>query len=144
MSDSTSILSNVAVAPRHPLGQKGHIRAYRLQGKLAPSDTLGFNYPTNPWRGGSPGSVFFDTVLKTRPASVGAALELAKSKGISEVEAQAHLRWLFTWGKLEVNGKLHGDYLASAPALAPVAPQSAPEPKAQASKPKSPKAKASK
>jgi hypothetical protein len=139
MSDSATTstsLSNIAIAPRHPLGQKGHIRAYRAQAKFLASDTLGAMAPTNPWRGGSPGSVFFDSVLASKPATVGAALELAKGKGISEVEAQAHLRWLYTWSKIEVNGKVYGAPIdaPSAPVTSSVAPTAPAKVKAPAKK----------
>jgi hypothetical protein len=136
MSNSETTLANIAIAPRHPLGQKGHILAYRAQPKFLASDTLGALAPTNPWRGGSPGSVFFDTVLASKPATVGAALELAKAKGISEVEAQAHLRWLYTWSKIEVNGKVYGasSDAPSAPATSPSAPKAPAKVKAPAKK----------
>jgi hypothetical protein len=106
-------MTNIAIAPAHPLGQGrsvrgGHIQAFRAQPKFELTDKLKVLSNANPWRMGSTGGTFFDTVLSQRPKTVADAIALGLKNGFSELEVQGHLRWLFTWTgpHLEVNGKV--------------------------------------
>lgn len=137
-------ISNTPVAPvvgvqGHKSQHGGHYLAYKGQPAFALDSTLAIVQGTNnPWRPGTPGHSFYEAVLTKKPATVKAALELANSAlGLKPAQAQAHLRWLYTWGGayLQVNGALYG---AQAPVVV------AQEPKAEEPKAKAPKARKAK
>ena len=105
--------TNVAIAPRHPAGtgkstKGGHVVAWRGCKSFDPSATITVVDLVNRWRQGTPGSDFFEAVLAKKPATVQAALDLAKAAGIGASDAQGHLRWYFTWGShIQVNGQFY-------------------------------------
>jgi hypothetical protein len=108
-----SEMTNIAIAPAHPLGQGrairgGHIQAFRAQPIFKHTDRLKVLSNANPWRLGSTGGMFFDSVLSQKPRTVADAIALGMKNGFSELDVQGHLRWLFTWTgpHLEVNGKV--------------------------------------
>jgi len=112
----------------------GHHVAFMQQADFLATDTLTLLTATNRWRYGTDGWFFRDQVLSKNPATVGAAIELAKAnKGRtwSATEAMKHLRWLYTWtGELAVNGKRWEETQSTA---APRAKRSKAKAKAKAS-----------
>lgn len=105
-------------------GQKthgGHYTAYRAQPAFAPTASLELISGNNPWRPYTPGHNFYVQVLAKTPATIGAALELAKGAGIKANDAQKHLRWLYTWGGsyIRVDGQVYSPPQAPVRMLTP-------------------------
>ena len=108
--------AHVAAIPSSltPLANGKHVRVFKDQPPFAPSDTLTLMTDENPWgsNANTPGSRFFEVVMRQRPATVGDAIAISQQhdKGRAKEEriggAQGHLRWLYTWGPfLMVNGQ---------------------------------------
>lgn len=109
------VTANTPVAPVNGAQGKatpgGHVTAWRAQAKAGfnPTHSLKLLSTTNPWRPNTPGHTFWVKALAVSPApaTVGAALDLAKKAGIKG--AAGHLAWLYTWGGayVSVNGKTY-------------------------------------
>ena len=133
MSTTTTQVTTPVAPAMGPQGSStpgGHYVAYRNQSKFDLGASLKLVSTVNPWRPNTPGHAFYVGVLSQGPATVGAAIELAKSskpRSFKASEVQAHLRWLYTWGGayLEVNGKLFAapPATATAPVQAPSKPR---------------------
>jgi hypothetical protein len=81
------------------------------------------------WSAETAGSRLYASVLSKKPATIQKAIDLASELKVpfTAKQVQGHLRWLYTAGQLEVDGKSYTPRTA---------PKKAPKPKAQ------PKAKA--
>jgi hypothetical protein len=116
---STPTTANVPVAPR--VGEQGtstpggHYLAYKATSRFPLDAKLELRTNSNPWRPHSPGASFWASVLSKAPATVGAAITLGASAGFKAREVQNHLRWIYTWSYLAVNGQVY-----AAPPKAPV------------------------
>ena len=109
--------AEVAPVPSHlkPLANGKHVRVFKDQPAFAPIDKLTLMTDDNPWGFNTPGHHFFEIVMRQRPATVGDAILIAQAHDKGKVRnerigsAQAHLRWLYTWGPyLMVNGQFWG------------------------------------
>jgi hypothetical protein len=89
-----------------PRTAKEHVDAWRAQPLFPREAAIRFLSDVNPWGANVPGREFYKTVLAKRPATVGEMLDLAAVAGWRAVQAQGHLRWLYTRGDyVEIDGK---------------------------------------
>jgi hypothetical protein len=105
-----------------------HIAAFRQQKDFAPEAKL-VVHGDNQWKPNTSGFRFYEQVLAKKPATVQVCLDRAAKldEPFTAKQVQGHLRWLYTAGEMEVDGKSF-----------PVAPKIA-KPKAEAAKPEAAK-----
>ena len=109
MSD---VSNATTIAPSHPAGvgssiPGGHVEAFRAEPSFEGTAKLNV-IGSNMRRPGTSGHRFYAEVLAKNPATVQAAIDLAKTlaEPINAKQVQAHLRWLYTANGafLEVDG----------------------------------------
>ena len=108
-----------------------HAAAFRSQADFAPEAKIKIG--SSVWSEGVAGDRLYKLVLSKHPGTIGKAIALAselKKSPFTPKATMGHLRWLYTAGQLEVDGK---SYVVQAKPKA--------EPKPEPVKPEAPKAK---
>jgi hypothetical protein len=106
-----------------------HSAAFKPQSDFAPESKI--KVSESVWSPGTAGARLYDLVLSKKPTTVQKAIDLAAALDppFTSKQTQGHLRWLYTAGELEVDGK---SYTVPAKTPKPVkAPKGKPEPKAK-------------
>ena len=82
-----------------------HSKAFAAQEPFALESKL--KVGADVWTSGTHGSRLYAEVLSKNPSTVGNAIKKAASLSppFTEKQVQGHIRWLFTAGELEVDGK---------------------------------------
>jgi hypothetical protein len=113
-----------------------HTAAFRSQADFAPDSKI--KVGKSVWSEGVAGARLYAEVLSKHPGTVGKAMALASElkPPFTDKAVQGHLKWLYTAGELEVDGKSY-DVTVKAPKPAKVE-----APKPEAAKPEQPKVEA--
>ena len=85
-----------------------HTAAFKAQKDFAPEAKL--KVGSDIWTPETAGARFYAQVLAQKPTTVQKAIDLAaelKEQPFTAKAVQGHLRWLFTAGQLEVDGKIY-------------------------------------
>jgi hypothetical protein len=83
-----------------------HIAAFRAQADFAPESKI--KVGASVWSDGVAGDRLYKLVLSKKPSTVQKALDLAselKELPFTVKQVQGHLKWMYTAGELEVDGK---------------------------------------
>jgi hypothetical protein len=83
-----------------------HIAAFRAQADFAPESKIKVGQSV--WSDGVAGDRLYKLVLSKKPSTVQKALDLAselKELPFTVKQVQGHLKWMYTAGELEVDGK---------------------------------------
>jgi hypothetical protein len=82
-----------------------HIQAFRAQKDFAPEAKLVVGESV--WKSGVAGDRLYREVLAKKPSTVQAAIDKAAAlaEPFTEKQVQGHLKWMFTAGRLEIDGK---------------------------------------
>jgi hypothetical protein len=83
-----------------------HAAAFRAQADFSADSKI--KVGSNIWSEGTAGERLYEKVLSKNPATVGKVIALAselKELPFTSKQVQGHLRWIFTAGQLEVDGK---------------------------------------
>ena len=104
-----------------------HAKAFRDQAEFAPESKLKIG--SDIWTEGTAGSRLYEQVLSKHPGTVQKAIDKAATLDppFTAKQVMGHLRWIYTAGELEVDGK---SYVVQAKAKEPKAA------KAKVAKPK--------
>lgn len=123
----------MALAIRHPLGNRGHVIAYRAQPDFPLNAKIQWPQGVdNPWRVAAPGHAFF-TACVLPATTVQQCIDLGAKQNLKASEVQRHLRWLFTWGLgFQVNGQVYTMPTQASPPVQPSAPKGKAKSKATA------------
>jgi hypothetical protein len=109
-----------------------HTQAFSQQADFAPEAKLKIG--SDIWTPDTAGSRFYAQVLSQKPSTIAKVLALAselKESAFTPKQSMGHLKWLYTAGELEVDGKSYTPKTKEPKAAK--APKAKPEPKAKKS-----------